>query len=203
MTGRAGRWVAIALVAVLAVATSCSGSGSDAATTTTVRSTTSAPSTTVAPKADVTTWAQGFCGDFGTWIDAIRTAGSSVGKGVAKGDVTGAKAAIVKLFTTSEDATDALIESLEAGGTPDLTDGGALVEDLKAKFGAFKKAIVAARGDAEALSTGDPAAFATQVDGLVGTFQSETTKVGDSFAEIDTKYPSSELQAALSADCGA
>ena len=203
-TARGGRRLLLALLGVLTLAgaTACSGSGSDAAPSTTAKATTTVSSTTVVPKIDVDTWAKGFCTDFGTWIRAIRTAGDGVGTGVTKGDMEGAKGTIVKLFATSAEDTATLITSLEQGGVPDLTDGSSLVKDLKAKFAAYQKAILAAQAEAKALPTDDPAGFASRVDGLVETFRTETTKVGDSFAEIDTKYPSRELQDALSAGCG-
>ena len=207
------------LVAVLSLtlisACGASGSDEDADTTTTEASSETTEATTETTEAEETTtteeessgdgvavdeWAEGFCGNFSTWIEDIQTASSDVSSGLAPGDVEGGKAAIVGLFETASVTTEDLIGTLEEGGAPDIEDGEGLVEDLTGKFVDFNDAIEAAKGEAENLPT-EPQAFSTEVSTLVSAFQDEVTEVSGSFAELDAKYPSRELQAALSESC--
>lgn len=177
----------------------------DATTTTEEETTTTEESTTTEPTdpdaVAVEEWATGFCGNFETWIANIKTAGENVGTGIQGGDINAGKAAIVGLFQTASAETDTLITSLQDGGFPDIENGDQLVGDLEGKFADFNEAIRTAQGQAEALPTDDPAAFGTEVQSLVATFDQETTAVGESFAELDADYPSPELSSALSASC--
>lgn len=206
---------------VLTFVAACGASGDDDSagdtTTTEATSTTEATETTEAEtttsEATTTTeatnpdavaveeWADGFCGNFETWIANIKTAGENVGTGIQGGDVEAGKAAIVELFATASAETDTLITSIEDGGFPDIDQGDELVDDLIGKFNDFNEAITAARGEAEALPTDDPEAFGAEVEGLVTAFDEETTTVGNSFAELDADYPSPELSSALSSSC--
>ena len=54
-----------------------------------------------------------------------------------------------------------------------------------------------AGAEAEAVDTADPAAFQSTITGLVSTFQSETETVGNSFSELDAKYPDPGLNEAV------
>ena len=190
---------ALALLSLTLVA-GCGASGNEA-TTTTAPSTTAVETTTTETPSDevsVTEWADGFCQSFGQWLDGIKQAGDDVGSGLRGSDLEGAKAAIVGLFDRASSETQTLLASLEAGGSPDIAKGDKFVQDLMGKFEDFNQAIGAAKDGTSALDTADRAKFGTNIKALLATFDKETTAVGDSFGELDTKYPSSELQAALS-----
>ncbi|MBA3283210.1 MAG: hypothetical protein H0U29_13365 [Acidimicrobiia bacterium] len=211
----------LALTLVSACGASGDGDSADDTTTTEASSpsttepadsTTTEDTTTTTEEATTTTetdpdakaveeWATGFCGNFESWIANIKTAGENVGTGIQGGDINAGKQAIIGLFQTASAETDTLITSLQDGGYPDIEDGDQLVGDLEAKFADFNQAIRTAQGQAEALPTDDPAAFGTEVQSLVATFDKETTAVGESFAELDAEYPSPELSSALSASC--
>ena len=51
------------------------------------------------------------------------------------------------------------------------------------------------------MDTADPAAFQSTITGLVSTFQSETETVGNSFSELDAKYPDPDLNEAVGSAC--
>jgi hypothetical protein len=188
-------------VASLVLVSACGASGGDSDSTTTeeakATTTTEAEAETVA----VDEWAAGFCSDFGTWLEDIQTASGAVGDKVTPGDVESAKTALAELFGSASTTTQTLIASLEEGGAPDIEDGDELVDDLVTKFQGFDDAAMSAQADAEALEVSDAAAFQQDADELTTTFQDEVNTVADSFAEIDTKYPSDELNAALSESC--
>lgn len=179
--------------------TTTEASGGDKTTTTGAEKTTTTESS--GGDVDVDEWAKGFCGSFEAWIAEIQGASGSIGDSITPGDIQGAKDAIVGLFETASSETQSLIADLESGGTPDVDDGAALVDDLIGKFQDFDDAISAAKSDAEGLPVDDPTAFQSEVTTLVATFQTETTKVGESFSELDTKYPSPALNKALTSSC--
>ncbi len=199
--------VILLTVATLTFVTACGTSGGDdsaSKTTTTAAAkttTTEAETTTTTDVRPVDVWAREFCGNFTAWTSKIKAAGNKVSAGPAAGDVQGAKGVIVSLFQTASDETQTLITSLEAGGAPDITDGDQLVADLTTKFHHFDDAITAATDDAKNLPVDDTAAFKAQVKVLIKTFDTETTSVGRSFGELDSKYRSPELQTALTAHC--
>jgi len=172
------------------------------------------PTTTAAPKEETTTtteaesdavdvaeWADSFCGSFSTWLDEIQTASGGVEENVTPGDIDSAKTAIADLFGSASEATQTLISDLEDAGDPDIEDGGQLVDDLIEKFEAFDAAAQDAQSDTEALATDDIATFQSDADELTTRFQDEVNTVADSFSEIDTKYPSEELNTELNSAC--
>lgn len=198
----------IALVAVVSLGfvSACGASGGSDSSSKDATTTTKAPkattTTTEASKAvAVTAWADGFCTSFSDWLDEIKAASSDVGTKITPGDIAGAKAAIADLFDSASSSTQNLIASMEDAGSPDIDNGDQLVQDLIAKFQAFDDAAQAAKSDTEALATTDATKFQSDAQELTTRFQTDVNTVADSFAEIDTKYPSKELNAALSSSC--
>lgn len=202
----------LALFALVLV-TACGASGGDDAkdTTTTTKAAGDGTTTTEGEEttttegggdtADVEDWAKDFCGSFGDWLAKIQEESGKVGDAVTPGDVAGAKQVIVDLFGTVSDETESLMDDIDAAGVPDIDNGGDFVDDLKGKFQDFDDAILAAKSKAEGLDTADPTKFQTDVEALVTDFQSEITAVGESFGELDSKYPDQDLQVALKSSC--
>lgn len=203
-----------AIIAVLALAlAACGASGDDddaASTTTETESPTTTegtepePTTTTEDEGDgvdVDEWAAGFCGDFETWQGDVQAAAEDVQSQVTPGDMESAKTAIVGMLQTASDETQELIGQIEDGGAPDIDDGEAFLEDLVGKFQEFDGAIVAVRDDVAALDAGDPTTFQTEVESLLGTFETEVAGIGDSFQELDEEYPSADLNAAIQTSC--
>lgn len=192
---RSARAVATSLA--LAILAGCGTSGGDPAVT--KQPTTTA--TTTATTTDLDEWASGFCTAFqDRWYDGIQEAGSDAT--VEPGDLAGAKAAIVEMFETSSSVTATMIEDLEALGPPDAENGAAIHSALLDRFSDFAAAADTAAEQMSALSIDDPSAFGSELTSIVEDFDAATTEVSDSFREINTLYPSPELSAALSVECG-
>ncbi len=194
--------------ATLSFLGACGTSGGNDDASSDGSTTTAAPAedttTTTEPDAegvDVAEWAGSFCGSFGTWLDEIKDASERVADDVTPGDIGSAKIAIAALFGTASSATQTLIDEIADVGAPDIDDGDQLVEDLIEKFEAFDAAALSAQSDTEALADDDIATFQAEADALTTQFQDEVDKVADSFEEIDTKYPSPELNAEINAAC--
>ena len=206
--------LAVLLAALVLLGGACGASGDDDsadATTTEVPSsstetteTTEPTTTTTEPASDlveVEVWAGGFCGSFETWLNGVNGAGEALQSSIAPGDLEGARAAIVGLFTDVSGRTRTLIDELDALGAPDIDDGEAFHQALLGKFEAFHATIETARGEAEVASTADPETFQTTISDLVATFQTETQAVGNSFSELDATYGDAALDAAMRDAC--
>ncbi|MCU1369170.1 MAG: hypothetical protein JWO77_364 [Ilumatobacteraceae bacterium] len=200
----------VAVAAAITLLGACGASGgsdaSDTKATTTVAEKEAATTTTTEAEpagdtVEVAEWADSFCGTFSTWLSEIEDASNRVGTDITPGDVEGAKTAIADLFGTASTATQTLIGDLESAGAPDIEDGDQLVADLVEKFEAFDAAAQDAKADSEALSTDDATAFQADAEELTTRFQDEVNTVADSFGEIDTKYPSQELNDELTSAC--
>lgn len=150
---------------------------------------------------EVEAWADNFCGDFQAWLDGVKAASEGLSGSIAPGDIEGAKAAIVDLFDDVAGQTETLITEIEDGGAPDIDDGEQFLADLLTKFEEFHTAITDAGAEAEAVDTADPAAFQATITELVSTFQAETETVGNSFSELDARYPDQDLNAAVTSSC--
>ncbi len=195
----------IALVALASLATlsACGSSGgsdgaSDATTTTKAKAT---KTTTEVPTVTVAKWAGEFCGNFKTWQDEIQASSSKVKDKVDPTDASTAQTAISDLFSEASTSTQDLIASIENGSVPDMDEGQAFLDDLISKFQEIDDAAQSAKTDVGKLKTDDLETFETEATKLVTQFQDAITKVGDSFSEIDAKYPSADLEAALSKSC--
>ena len=143
----------------------------------------------------------GICGDFQAWLDGVKASSEGITSSITPGDIEGAKAAIVGLFDDVAGQTETLIGEIEDGGAPDIEGGEDFLADLVGKFEEFHTAITEAGAEAEAVDTADPAAFQSTITGLVSTFQSETETVGNSFSELDAKYPDPDLNEAVGSAC--
>ena len=197
---------AIVAIAALSFVSACGTSGgSDGDAKKDDATTTAAPKATTTTEADtsvaVDEWAADFCGNFSSWLDDIKSASSDVGSQVTPGDIDSAKTAISGLFESASQSTQELITAMEEGGSPDIEDGDQLVDDLIEKFQAFDEAAQTAKSETEALATEDVATFQADAEKLTTTFQEEVNTVADSFSEIDAKYPSQDLNEALSSSC--
>lgn len=218
------RKLLLALLAVLALfAGACSSSGDDDTASTTTASPAGseddgegAETTTTgsdeeddqggdeeppSDQVEVEAWAENFCGDFQAWLDGVKAASEGLSGSITPGDIEGAKAAIVGLFDDVAGQTETLITEIEDGGAPAIDDGEDFLADLVAKFEEFHAAITEAGTEAEAVDTSDPAGFQATITELVSTFQAETETVGNSFSELDARYPDPDLNAAVTSSC--
>lgn len=181
--------------------TSTTAGGSNTTTTTEDTTTTTSKGSSGGDTIAVAAWADDFCGNFGSWIDDIKSISSKAGDGLSAGDVAGAKQAVVDLFGNASDRTQQLIDDIDSGGVPDMDNGDELVKDLEGKFTDFDDAIQSAKSDASDLETSDGTQFQSDVQDLLKRFQTEVKDVGDSFSELDAKYPSRDFQQALKSSC--
>ncbi|MEZ5180608.1 MAG: hypothetical protein R2702_01805 [Acidimicrobiales bacterium] len=187
------------VVLALAVAlVGCSGSGSDDA----APSTTAAPTTTTTAPArtDPAEWAEGFCAAFTTWVDAIGAATDTLPATVEPGDYAGAKQAKVAQLDAAAEASGALVEALGELDPPDVEGGDELVADLEDRFDGVQASFEAASADVAALDE-DPATFQAALGEVTDRIAQELTVISTAIEELDTAYPSPELDAALASSC--
>ncbi|MBX3286065.1 MAG: hypothetical protein KF703_12030 [Actinobacteria bacterium] len=201
------RKILLALAAVLSllVVSACGASGGkDSSSDDTPDTTAAAETTTTEAEADtvpVDDWAKGFCSDFSDWTGTIEKVGDDISSDITPGDLEGARSAIEGLFGDVADETQSLVDSLQEGGTPDIDDGEQFVDDLSEKFQAFVDATNDSKEAAADIPIDDPTTFQSEFTKLFEDFQSNINDVGDSFGELDSRYPDPELQKALTDNC--
>lgn len=197
----------LALVAVLSlfVVSACGASGGEDTSSDDKPDTTEAAETTTteaeAETVPVDEWAKGFCSDFSNWTDTIEKVGDDITADITPGDLEGARTAIEGLFGEVADETQSLVDSLEEGGTPDIDDGDKFIADLSEKFQGFVDATNDSKEAAADIPVDDPSTFQTEFTKLFEDFQSNINDVGDSFGELDSRYPDPDLQKALTDNC--
>ena len=210
------RILPIAAAALLLVA-GCSTDGDNDATksTTTTEApvttteapttTTEAPTTTTEGPAegtvDIETWAAGFCGSFGDWTTGVQDLGTTA-EADLKAATTPAEAqdAVVATFDGASMLTTTLIDEVEAQDPPDMDDGEGMVAAFTSKFQEFADVIEASRSRAEEVDV-EASDFGEQVQAIYADFENDFTAIGNSFGEIDRKYPDPEFQRALTDAC--
>lgn len=194
---------AAALLLVTLSACGASGGESDGAADAPETTKKAETTTTTEPGAEslpVDEWADGFCTDFESWVKTLETQSQAIENDVQPGDVEGAQKAIVGLFDQVSQETQDLVDSL-GESYPDIEDGDQFASDLQEKFQGFVDATEKSKAKAEELATDDPTQFQSDVESIVDEFKSSVDDVGNSFAELDTKYPDQDLQDALQKSC--
>lgn len=146
---------------------------------------------------DVDSWADDFCLSFQGWLDGLQTSSEAAVEAMREVNLPQGKAGILALLEDVGAQTSDLVTELESNGYPDVTGGEDLVAELIDRFNAFEAAIKTAHTQAETIPTNSPEEFQTQIESVMGAFQDEVTVVGDSFSELDVRYPDPDLQAAL------
>lgn len=206
---------ATAVALLLLAGCSTGGGGSDAAkTSTTEAKTTTVPasSSTTAPTTTTTedpsagtvplkTWAKGFCGSFSAWTSGIEDLGKTAERDIgAASSPAEARDAVVATFEGAATLTTTLIGEVSAQDPPKMKDGEGMVAAFTAKFQEFADVIEASRSRAEAVDV-NAADFGDQVKKIYADFENDFAAIGNSFGEIDRRYPDPAFQQALTDAC--
>jgi hypothetical protein len=148
---RAWRATTIVVLVLAGVATACSGSGEDEATTT--------PRSKTEPSEDaLVAWAGQVCGQVSVWNEAmvrVRTATGDLGAA----DPAAARQQIVAALDGGVGATDALLEQLRALGDAPADDGSDVTVALTRAFESARVTLAKGSTDAAALPTDSVASF--------------------------------------------
>jgi hypothetical protein len=148
--------------------------------------------------ADPEQYAADVCGAIGNWQKELQSGATSMqsklGAASSPADV---KTELVAFMETAAKATDTMLAKVKDAGPPDVENGEALQADLEKGLTAAQTAFAAARDDAKALPTDNPATFQAQAQKLGSTLSEEGAKIGQTFNGLSTKYDSDDLNQAF------
>lgn len=193
----------VTATAVLLLSPSCSNDDESSTSTTS----TTVPATTVPEgpspgTVSVDEWAETFCGAFADWTTGMgKLSVRSEADIPAATSPSGARDAAVAALDNALILTTSFITKIEDQEPPDMEDGEGVVETFTETFQGFADAIEASRDRAEAVDANDDD-LAEQLKAISTDFGNDFDSIGDSFGEIDRKYPDPEFQRALTSACG-
>ena len=198
------RWklVAGALLMALVLA-ACGGDdnagGDTGSSTGTTGTTTAATGTSGGGSVSPEEYVKSVCTSMSTWVSDVQNLSNSFGSDVDPTDLEATKNAIVDLFGQMLDATDTLISSLQAAGTPDIDNGDQIKAALSDSFTQARQALSDAKDQIANLDTSDPTQFATQLQGIGTAIQSSMSGITGSLSGLQA--PELEQAAANEPAC--
>jgi hypothetical protein len=140
-----------------------------------------------------TEYATGTCSAIAGWIDDIQALNTDLQTNLdPAAGLDSLKETMVGFLGDVTDATDAVIDEVEAAGVPDVDGGQAAADTVLAALRDSRDVFVDARDRVQGLSTADPAAFAAELETLGTDIQTSMSGIGD---ELD-QFDASELEEA-------
>ena len=194
------RWklVAGALLMALVLA-ACGGDDNSGGDTGSSPGTTASTGTTGGGTVSADEYVHSVCTSMSTWVTDVQNLSNSFGSDVDPTDLEATKNAIVDLFGQMVDATDKLISSLQAAGTPDVDNGDQIKAALNDSFTQARQALSDAKDQIANLDTSDPTQFATQLQGIGTAIQSSMSGITGSLSGLQA--PELEQAAANEPAC--
>ena len=185
------RWKLVAGLVMLALAlVACGGGdgeeGGDTGTTTgTTAEATGGDTGTSGGTATPEEYVKSVCTSMSTWVNDVQTMSTEFGSSLdPSADIQTQKDAIVGLFDDMLAATDTLISSLDAAGTPDVADGDQIRSTLSDSFEQARTALEDAKNQIDALSVDDPQAFATELTNIGTAIQTSMNGITGSLSGL-------------------
>ncbi len=140
-----------------------------------------------------TEYATGMCGAIAGWIEDIQRLNADLQANLdPTASLDSLKEMTVGFLGDVTDATDAVIDEVEAIGVPDVEDGQAAADTMLAFLRDSRDVFVDARESVQGLSTADPAAFGTELETIGNDIQTSMSGIGNELGQLD----SSELDEA-------
>jgi predicted RNase H-like HicB family nuclease len=138
-------------------------------------------------KVAVGDYASDICTAFTDWSGSIRDRQGELEQGLDP-DATPqeGKDALETFLDDAVDASDTLVEDVEAAGTPDTENGEDVAEALQSAAEDARGKLEQAREDLDDLPTDSPEAFSTAADDFGDEVRTALEGVGDGIEEIDT-----------------
>jgi hypothetical protein len=138
-------------------------------------------------------YATGMCGAIVGWIEDIQRLNAELQANLdPTASLDSLKDMTVGFLGDVTDATDAVIDEVEAIGGPDVEDGQAAADTVLGFLRDSRDVFVDARESVQGLSTVDPAAFGAELETIGNDIQTSMSGIGNELGQLD----SSELDAA-------
>lgn len=144
------------------------------------------------------TWANDVCTALDGWIKSVQeTTINLQSEVISAGSSVDPEAAKTKLIGYLDDAkadTAAMVDAVEAAGTPDVDRGEEVATELVEVLSGIEEIFDDAKAKAVTLDTSDPGSFATNVTAIGEEAEKAFDQIGDAFGDIGT---SDELEQAF------
>ena len=138
-------------------------------------------------KVAVGDYASDICTAFTDWTESIRDRQSELEQGLdPRATPQEGKDALEGYHDQAVDASDTLVEDVEAAGTPDTENGEEVAEALQGAAEDARSKLEEARTDLDDLPTDSPEEFSTAADEFGDDVRTALEGVGDGIEEIDT-----------------
>jgi len=148
---------------------------------------------------DAPAWAQRVCSAVLDWSKAAeRSAGNLEGK-VSATDLKRSRAVLSRFMDDVVRETDRMITRVDAAGTPDIKQGAAIRQQLRANLRRARGLLADGRREAAALSVTDKKAFSKGATALGNRIETQFGALAGAIEKIDELYPSAKLDAAFAA----
>jgi hypothetical protein len=105
-------------------------------------------------------WAGSVCGALDTWVTKVSAASTKTKTAVPK-SAADAKKRLLKLLTTTQRQTKALVAELKRAGKPDVKGGQQIAATMREGFAQVQRTITQARKSLASAPTSDPTTFMT------------------------------------------
>lgn len=143
-------------------------------------------------------WVQSLCASLTTWGDDLTEARDD--NAVTQGNLDERRDALVRYLRQVTQDTDALLKRFKQAGTPDVTDGKAVVKAFRRGFRQARAAFAGARKDAEQLDTDSRRKFENALGNIQGDITKGAEAVGATFDTASERYDVEALDEAFNSD---
>jgi hypothetical protein len=146
-------------------------------------------------------WASDVCGALGAWLTDLQGREGQIQselEGVT--DLGEIKTILVDFLDDAVNETEAMIDEVEAAGTPDVDRGEELRRDFVMGIGQARTAFQNAKNTADNLSTDDQQSFTEGAQKIEDQLDADSEAIQDTFNTLDTKYDVPELDEAFDDD---
>jgi hypothetical protein len=132
-------------------------------------------------------YASDICTAFTDWTQAIQDRQTDLQEGLEPGaSPQEGKDALQGFLDDAVEASDQLVEDVEAAGTPDTENGDEAADALQAAAEGARAQLVEAQENVADLPTDSPQAFSEAADQFGNDVRSALEGVGDGLEDIDT-----------------
>lgn len=196
------------LIAAAFLLAACSSDDDDSGSPTSETQTTTTTASTDDPESDeiegpvLDRVAGDVCGAVDTWSTAISDAYEATPAALAGADdIEAARGVVVDWMGSMSDHTGALVGELEGIDLDQAEPLEPFVADLAQRFEGLRGIVEDHQAQAEELTTSALGAFRTEVADLVDEFNTALADLPTVFDDLNTSYPSEDLQSALASAC--
>jgi hypothetical protein len=142
-------------------------------------------------------WANQVCGRITTWVNQLQSASNNAVSGLNGSDLPAIKTQFVNFLGGAVASTNTMISGVQAAGAPSVPNGRAISQGLVGGLQGIQTAFVQAQNQAQALPADNPTALSKGAQGLATSLETAGNQVKTSLNNLDQRYPSNELDAAL------